>query len=144
MFEQGRYILTHYLGLASPIHDDVYRDHNSASANRHRMSVTSTMSEEKENGEPLNPRSKLSPELRYADSNPSSGRGSPARGFRSAASHHDERPTGMSQRPVSSLPQPSGNGVESWRRAAEVTSQLKARIEQMKVCLYPGCLLTGS
>lgn len=27
-----------------------------------------------------------------------------------------------------------GEGVESWKRAAEVTSQLKARIEQMKVC----------
>lgn len=27
-----------------------------------------------------------------------------------------------------------GGGVESWKRAAEVTSQLKARIEQMKVC----------
>ena len=28
----------------------------------------------------------------------------------------------------------SGQPIESWRRAAEVTSQLKARIEQMKVC----------
>ena len=28
----------------------------------------------------------------------------------------------------------SGEPVESWKRAAEVTSQLKARIEQMKVC----------
>ncbi len=28
----------------------------------------------------------------------------------------------------------AGEGVESWKRAAEVTSQLKARIEQMKVC----------
>ena len=25
--------------------------------------------------------------------------------------------------------------IESWKRAAEVTSQLKARIEMMKVCL---------
>ncbi|KAH7149041.1 armadillo-type protein [Dactylonectria estremocensis] len=120
-------------GLASPTHDDVYRDHSSSSANRHRMSITSTMSEEKENGEMMNPRSKLSPELRYAGSNPSSGRGSPARGFRSAVSHReDDHGSGMAQRPMSSLPQPSGNGVESWRRAAEVTSQLKARIEQMK------------
>ncbi|KAH7148282.1 armadillo-type protein [Dactylonectria macrodidyma] len=120
--------------LASPTHDDVYRDHSASSANRHRMSITSTMSEEKENGEMMNPRSKLSPELRYAGSNPSSGRGSPARGFRSAVSHReDDNGSGMSQRPMSSLPQPSGNGVESWRRAAEVTSQLKARIEQMKV-----------
>lgn len=29
----------------------------------------------------------------------------------------------------------SGDGVESWRRAAEVTQNLKARIEMMKVCL---------
>ncbi|KAF7541748.1 hypothetical protein G7Z17_g11884 [Cylindrodendrum hubeiense] len=120
-------------GLASPTHDDVYRDQSSSSAHRHRMSITSTMSEEKENGEMMNPRSKLSPELRYAGSNPSSGRGSPARGFRREISHRDEdHSSGMSQRPMSSLPQPSGNGVESWRRAAEVTSQLKARIEQMK------------
>ena len=30
-----------------------------------------------------------------------------------------------------------GEPIESWRRAAEVTSQLKARIEQMKVCEAP-------
>lgn len=30
-----------------------------------------------------------------------------------------------------------GQPVESWKRAAEVTSQLKARIELMKVCGYP-------
>ena len=29
-----------------------------------------------------------------------------------------------------------GKPVENWKRAAEVTSQLKARIEQMKVCFY--------
>ncbi|KAH6884813.1 armadillo-type protein [Thelonectria olida] len=120
-------------GLASPTHDDVYRDHSASSANRHRMSMTSTLSEEKENNDLHNPRSKLSPELRYAGSNPSSGRGSPARGFRSTASYReDDHSSGISQRPMSSLPQPQGNGVESWRRAAEVTSQLKARIEQMK------------
>lgn len=104
---------------------------------RERMSFTSTMSEEKENGEPVYARSKLSPELRYTDS-ASSGRGSPARGFRSAASHREDgSESGVSvtrERPTSSLPQPSG-GVESWKRAAEVTSQLKARIEQMKVRL---------
>lgn len=31
---------------------------------------------------------------------------------------------------------PDGQPVESWKRAAEVTSQLKARIEQMKVCFF--------
>ncbi|KAI8719860.1 hypothetical protein NCS52_00768300 [Fusarium sp. LHS14.1] len=124
----------HSPGLASPTHDDVYRDNGPGSANRHRMSMTSTMSEEKENGEPMVPRNKLSPEMRYAGSSASSGRGSPARGFRNVASYRDDdHSSGISQRPMSSLPQPTGgNGVESWRRAAEVTSQLKARIEQMK------------
>lgn len=98
------------------------------------MSFTSNMSEEKENGEVPYPRSKLSPELRYTGSGYSSGRGSPARGFRSAvatpvedngmSSHHSERSGSAA----------GNNGVESWKRAAEVTSQLKARIEQMKVC----------
>lgn len=32
----------------------------------------------------------------------------------------------------------NGEPVESWKRAAEVTSQLKARIEQMKVCFAHG------
>lgn len=122
--------------LASPTNDDVYRDHGPPSVNRHRMSIASSMSEEKENGEPMAPpRNKFSPEMRYAGSASSSGRGSPARGFRSARPYNDEEhvPT-PTQRPMSSLPQPTGNGAESWRRAAEVTSQLKARIEQMKVC----------
>lgn len=30
----------------------------------------------------------------------------------------------------------NGEPIESWKRAAEVTSQLKARIEQMKVCVF--------
>lgn len=122
--------------MASPSHDDagIYRDSNSASANRERMSFNSNMSEEKENGELSMARSKLSPDMRYEST--SSGRGSPARGYRSVQSYRDdgsESGSGIArERPVSSLPQPA-NGVESWRRAAEVTSQLKARIEQMKV-----------
>lgn len=104
------------------------------------MSYTSTLSEEKENGEPTYARSKLSPEIRYNGSSTSSGRGSPARGFRNPVAQYDDGSDSGSgvtrERPVSSLPQPAGgNGVESWRRAAEVTSQLKARIEQMKVRL---------
>jgi cytoskeleton-associated protein 5 len=123
--------------LASPTNDDVYRDHGPPSVSRHRMSIASSMSEEKENGEPMAPpRNKFSPEMRYTGSASSSGRGSPARGFRSARPYSDEdHIPAPSQRPMSSLPQPTGgNGAESWRRAAEVTSQLKARIEQMKVC----------
>ena len=131
--------------MASPAHDDagIYRDSNSASAHRERMSFNSNMSEEKENGELSMARSKLSPDMRYESA--SSGRGSPARGYRSVQSYRDdgsESGSGIArERPVSSLPQPA-NGVESWRRAAEVTSQLKARIEQMKVS-FPAAELFG-
>ncbi|EGX95519.1 spindle pole body component, putative [Cordyceps militaris CM01] len=123
--------------ITSPTRDDVgiFHDSGSISGGYHRASFASTMSEEKENGEMVYPRSKISPELRYG-SGTSSGRGSPARGYRTS---HPPREEGVDttvpprrERPVSSLPQPSGGG-ESWRRAAEVTSQLKARIEQMKV-----------
>ncbi|CAG9988583.1 unnamed protein product [Clonostachys byssicola] len=129
-------------GLGSPTHDDagIYRDSGSASGGRNRMSFTSTLSEEKENGETAYPRSKISPEFRYAGSTTSSGRGSPARSFRAPASYRDNDSDAggvgigiTRERPTSSLPTPSGaNGAESWKRAAEVTSQLKARIELMK------------
>ncbi|KAI1084282.1 armadillo-type protein [Whalleya microplaca] len=126
-------------GVTSPTPDDVgiYRDgtnSNYSGARTNRMSFTSTFSEEKENGDaPHNyPRSKLSPELKYGSG--SSGRGSPARGFRSAAidegSTHGGSGSGASSTVVGGGS--STNGVESWKRAAEVTSQLKARIEQMK------------
>ncbi|KAK2041027.1 spindle pole body component alp14 [Colletotrichum somersetense] len=131
-------------GLTSPTHDDVgiYRDasYGSSSARHNRVSYASNMSEEKENGDHHYPRSKaLSPELRYTGS-ASSGRGSPARGYRSSVA------TPVDDMPPPSYPSGGGNGmhsnnnhhnnnnngVESWKRAAEVTSQLKARIEQMK------------
>lgn len=122
-------------GMTSPTPDDVgiYRDGaNYTGARTNRMSFTSTLSEEKENGDaPHNyPRSKLSPELRYGSG--SSGRGSPARGFRSMPTEEGVgHGTGST---TSSVTGGTGtNGVESWKRAAEVTSQLKARIEQMKV-----------
>ncbi|GJC81626.1 spindle pole body component alp14 [Colletotrichum liriopes] len=124
-------------GIASPTHDDVgiYRDasYGSSSARHNRVSYASNMSEEKENGDHHYPRSKaLSPELRYTGS-ASSGRGSPARGYRSSVA------TPVDDMPPPPFPSGGGggmnsnsNGVESWKRAAEVTSQLKARIEQMK------------
>lgn len=130
-------------GMMSPTHmtheeAGMYRD--SSSASRNRMSYTSNLSEERENGESgYSGQRKLTPEMRYNGSNASSGRGSPARGFRrEPPSYRDDNgDSGMGitrERPTSSLPQPSGaNGAESWKRAAEVTSQLKARIEQMKV-----------
>ncbi|CAK7229558.1 hypothetical protein SBRCBS47491_007286 [Sporothrix bragantina] len=142
-------------GFASPTHDDagIYRDGAyPPSAGRNRISYASTMSEEKENGEltAAYPRSKLSPDLRYGGSGGgggSSGRGSPARGFRrdlasgtedapssgttSAAGHYSSGAGGGSG---TSSGQTGGavTGQESWKRAAEVTNQLKARIEQMK------------
>ena len=42
--------------------------------------------------------------------------------------------TGGGERPASSMNRSQSEGVESWRRAAEVTQNLKARIEMMKVC----------
>lgn len=130
-------------GLGSPTHDEmgIYRDGSNMPGGRAtRMSFASTFSEEKENGEaPAGyPRSKMmSPDRRYPSG--SSGRASPARGFRStpvddAAGGHGPPGPGA----VSGAGGGGGNGVESWKRAAEVTSQLKARIEQMKVGLSHG------
>ncbi|KAF6825703.1 spindle pole body [Colletotrichum plurivorum] len=129
-------------GITSPTHDDagIYRDNSyGTSSSRHnRVSYASNLSEEKENGEHHYARSKaLSPELRYTGS-ASSGRGSPARGYRSSAAtpvddvpppHYSSGGGGMSSNINNNN---NNNGVESWKRAAEVTSQLKARIEQMK------------
>ena len=81
-------------------------------------SYMSSPSEEKENGGLDGQRGKLgSPESRGRDaSDGARSRGeSPGRG--------QEGRDGV-----------TGQPIESWRRAAEVTSQLKARIEQMKVC----------
>ncbi|KAK0648222.1 armadillo-type protein [Cercophora newfieldiana] len=146
-------------GMMSPAHDDagIYRDGmQQAGGNRNRMSFNSTLSEEKENGEAAAyPRSKLSPELRYAGSTASSGRGSPARGFRRDVEEREPRSmdsqvasgfssygdrsnsragsrTGSRLGDQPTTAAPTGSGMESWKRAAEVTSQLKARIEQMK------------
>lgn len=116
-------------------------------ARGNRMSFASTLSEEKENGDGgvgvgvggmggggigatgHYARAKITSPV-MGDR---SGRGSPARGFRSIGEE-----AGASDRLGSGLGgggatqgQPGG-GVESWKRAAEVTSQLKARIEQMK------------
>ncbi|EAQ90344.1 hypothetical protein CHGG_02279 [Chaetomium globosum CBS 148.51] len=134
----------------SPTHDDIYRD--ASNTNRSRMSIASTLSDEKENGEGMPPpRTKLSPDLRYTGSNASSGRGSPARGFRRDVSMEEKEPraadtgynsyndragsrsdsrTGGRETPTN--PNAPTSGMESWKRAAEVTSQLKARIELMK------------
>lgn len=139
----------------------IYRDgggggySNGNGNGRNRISYSSTLSEEKENGgagDMAPPssygaagarNSKLNPDLRYG----SGGASSPARGFRrepgaTAGGHDDGVPTRPAYSSGASSYSTAGggggpgatpaNGVESWKRAAEVTSQLKARIEQMK------------
>lgn len=101
---------------------------------RARMSFNSALSEEKENtGDALDARygrSKLSPDLgrngRTSAASGSGGRNSPAPPYQSSRMSRETSTDGAKD----------GNtqGVESWKRAAEVTSALKAKIEQMKVC----------
>ncbi|KAL2270706.1 hypothetical protein VTJ83DRAFT_77 [Remersonia thermophila] len=142
-------------------------------ARSHRMSMASTLSEEREAMDPgaglppHHPLARVSPDLRYSGSNASSGRASPARGYRREVSLEEKEPPlmrgsavdGYGGRPDSRTSQGSGagqslsglgrpqstasatssaaggqanSGMESWKRAAEVTSQLRARIEQMR------------
>lgn len=101
---------------------------------RNRMSYQSALAEEKENsGDALAGkygRGQLnSPSLerngRTSAASGSGGRNSPA---------PPPYQTSRMNRDVSSdAPKTEGQGVESWKRAAEVTSALKAKIEQMKV-----------
>ncbi|CZT04158.1 related to microtubule associated protein [Rhynchosporium graminicola] len=140
------------LGLASPTRDGssdeagIYRDtgmHGQdngggrpAYNSRARMSYNSALSEEKENTNdlyaPQYGRSKLSPDLgrngRTSAASGSGGRNSPApaQPYQSSRMSRDIGVDGSGARGE------GGNGVESWKRAAEVTSALKAKIEQMK------------
>lgn len=129
--------------------DDIYRDtgmYGAAEGRRTpgignygqrgaRMSFTSQMSEEKENGidAAAVARSKLrSPDLIGRGRDQSAGgvsRGSPAR---EPYVGRSESRAGASNSGIDN--KEPGQGVESWKRAAEVTSALKAKIEQMKVC----------
>ncbi|KAI9838295.1 MAG: hypothetical protein M1819_005563 [Sarea resinae] len=94
------------------------------------MSFVSSPSEEKENGFEPPSRSKLSPPLSAGLSSGTGGRASPTvgGGWRERESSRDR--TGSAGSGA------NGEGIESWKRAAEVTSQLKARIEQMKVSYF--------
>lgn len=134
--------------MGSPIQEEMggYRDRDSslhrssssAAARGQRASFASNLSEDKENGNgidaaPFGRHKALSPDLgRYGNGNGnlSSGRASPARAYRNFSDHNSNLSAGSGSGTGA-----SGNGVESWKRAAEVTSQLKARIEQMKVSL---------
>ena len=131
----------------APDEAGIYRDtgmHGGASndrpayPNRARMSYNSSLSEEKENsGDMLNGpygRKQLSPDLnrngRTSAASGSAGRGSPPLPYKSDRARRD----GGSD---NSNGETNGQGVESWKRAAEVTSALKAKIEQMKVRTNP-------
>ena len=103
-------------------------------SSRAHMSFASALSEEKENsGDALAAqyaRGKLSPDLnrngRTSAASGSGGRGSPVPpSYRSR-----EKDAGADA--ARAAEGGSGQPVESWKRAAEVTSALKAKIEQMK------------
>ena len=70
---------------------------------------------------------KLSPPI---GSSRSSGRGSPVRTRDAAGTGQTYGGASAGDRTSNSS---QGEPAENWKRAAEVTSQLKARIEQMKV-----------
>ncbi|TVY62336.1 Spindle pole body component alp14, partial [Lachnellula suecica] len=99
-------------------------------SSRSRMSYTSSLSEEKENtGDAYAGaygHTKLISESRNGRTSAASGsagRNSPAPPYQSRAARDTSTDSGR---------QESGQGVESWKRAAEVTSALKAKIELMK------------
>lgn len=118
--------------------DGIYRDsgHYGVPPSRTKLSYTSSVGEEKENGDQLAAqygRSKLTspdfgpPSGRMSAASGSTGRNSPAPAYTSRFSSRD-------QTTEPSKSDTNGQGVESWKRAAEVTSALKAKIELMKVC----------
>jgi protein STU2 len=100
------------------------------------QSYMTSPSEEKENsdGGLFNARRKMSPPV--ANPNFAGGRTSPSRP--GIGSRHQMGPgeasTLVNGREERSSTSTTSEPAENWKRAAEVTSQLKARIEQMKVC----------
>jgi cytoskeleton-associated protein 5 len=106
---------------------------NAYANHRAHIPFASALNEEKENsGDTLVTeynRSKLSPELprngRTSAASGSGGRGSPAPPYQNRTRDGSAGFRGAEGT--------NGQPVESWKRAAEVTSALKAKIEQMKV-----------
>ncbi|POS86268.1 hypothetical protein EPUL_003386 [Erysiphe pulchra] len=102
---------------------------NRQNFSRSRLSYTSTLSDEKENGDlmPAPYRNKVNSDAgRNGRNSATSGRYSPA-----------PLPSSQSSRIIKEVNIDNarvevGNGLESWKRAAEVTNALKAKIEQMK------------
>jgi protein STU2 len=78
-------------------------------------------------------RRKISPPVL---SNGASGRSSPQKSAYATTMSREASDSGVGgERPGVSREPSSGRPEENWKRAAEVTSQLKARIEAMKVCV---------
>ncbi|ESZ92167.1 hypothetical protein SBOR_7462 [Sclerotinia borealis F-4128] len=94
---------------------------------RPRMSMTSSIGEDKENGAGPYGRNMLSPDLEPASNGRSSAASGSGRASPAPTSYPSER---MSR--IGGTASGNGTGVESWKRAAEVTSALKAKIELMK------------
>lgn len=95
---------------------------------RARMSMTSSIGEEFQNGTGAYGRNMLSPDLEPASNGRSSAASGSGRASPAPPSYTSER---MSR--TGGTASGNGTGVESWKRAAEVTSALKAKIELMKV-----------
>ncbi|KAA8575663.1 hypothetical protein EYC84_004780 [Monilinia fructicola] len=94
---------------------------------RARMSMTSSIGEEFQNGTGAYGRNMLSPDLEPASNGRSSAASGSGRASPAPPSYTSER---MSR--TGGTASGNGTGVESWKRAAEVTSALKAKIELMK------------
>ncbi|KAF7934384.1 uncharacterized protein EAE98_000905 [Botrytis deweyae] len=94
---------------------------------RPRMSITSSIGEDHSNGAGPYGRNMLSPDLEPTSNGRSSAASGSGRASPAPPSYTSDR---MSR--TGSIPSGNGTGVESWKRAAEVTSALKAKIELMK------------
>ena len=116
-------------------HPSLSRLDSQASGRSSRAGRMFSPSEEKENGFEPAGRSKMSPPL--TSSRPLS-RQSPARPPVGSRAASERNGSSIGQRMGGGSESADGEGspaepAENWKRAAEVTSQLKARIEQMKV-----------
>lgn len=127
------------------------RPQSGYTAPSHGTRLDLSPSEEKENNglgiDSLGPaRRKISPPVM---SNGASGRSSPQRTTHHQATYsmsRDNSDSGLSGAGGTGSREPSGGArpEENWKRAAEVTSQLKARIEAMKVChIFPFTVFTS-
>lgn len=103
---------------------------NRQTSNRSRLSHTSTIGDDKEDSDFQSNfyRNKITPDLgRNGRTSAASGRNSPA----TLSSYQPSRYAKNTS--VDGIRAEVGQGLESWRRAAEVTSALREKIEQMKV-----------